>query len=62
MLNGKTALLNVQMEHYVPQHDPFSIMQYLDNTKPSQPNFGHLQYIMPQLSTIQQNDGPVTTT
>jgi hypothetical protein len=34
MLNGKTALLNVPTEHYVQQHDPCSITQYLDGTKP----------------------------
>jgi hypothetical protein len=62
MLNGKKALLSVLMEHYVPQHDPCSITQYPDGTKPSRPNFGHLQYSMPQISTIQQNDDHATTT
>jgi hypothetical protein len=61
MLNGKTALLNVPMEHYVQQHAPCSIMQYLDGTKSQRPNFGHLQYNMPQPSIIQQNEGPETT-
>jgi hypothetical protein len=60
-LNGKTALLNVPTEHSVLQHDPCSITQYLDGTKPSRPNFGYLQYSMPQPSIIQKNEGPETT-
>jgi hypothetical protein len=50
------TLLKVPTEHYVPQHDPCSITQYLDGTKSSRPNFGHLQYSMPQPSIIQQNE------
>jgi hypothetical protein len=61
MLNGKTAVLNVPTEHYVQQHDPCSITQYLDGKKPSRLNFGNLQYIMPQPSITQQNEGPETT-